>query len=46
MFLMNVTPYSDVNRLLNTLLTRMQSILHDKLVGLYLYGSLVTGDFD
>ena len=43
---MNVTPYSDVNRLLNTLLTRMQSILHDKLVGLYLYGSLVTGDFD
>ena len=46
MFFMNVTPYGDVNGLLNTLLTRMQSILHDKLVGLYLYGSLVTGDFD
>lgn len=31
---------------IETLLTQMQLILGDKLVGLYLYGSLVTGDFD
>lgn len=43
---MNTTPYDDVNQLLNILLTQIQSILHDKLVGLYLYGSLVSGDFD
>src|SRR5581483_9511367 len=32
--------------LLGVLLARMQAILGPKLVGLYLYGSLVTGDFD
>ncbi len=40
------TPYTDINELLDILLCQMQKILGNKLVGLYLYGSLVTGDFD
>lgn len=40
------TPYADINALLALLLSGMQRILGEKLVGLYLYGSLVTGDFD
>ncbi len=40
------TPYSEVNILLLTLLTRVQTILREKLVGFYLYGSLSLGDFD
>lgn len=40
------TPYADVNTLLLTLLTRVQAILREKLVGVYLYGSLSLGDFD
>src|SRR5258708_22513642 len=43
---MKLTPYSEVNNLLDELLKNMQNILGDKLVGLYLYGSLVWGDFD
>jgi hypothetical protein len=43
---MNPTPYSDVNQVLDGLLSEMQSVLGSKLVGLYLYGSLVWGDFD
>src|ERR1700739_2040992 len=43
---MNLTPYIDVNTLLNLLLSGIQKILGSKLVGFYLYGSLVTGDFD
>jgi len=43
---MNATPYNDINKLLDVLLVRIQSVLHDKLIGLYLYGSLVSGDFD
>ncbi|HSA84295.1 MAG TPA: aminoglycoside adenylyltransferase domain-containing protein [Patescibacteria group bacterium] len=35
-----------INDLLKDLLFRMQEILGDKLLGLYLYGSLVWGDFD
>jgi predicted nucleotidyltransferase len=42
----NPTPYADVNQLLEQLLSSLQTILGKKLVGLYLYGSLVTGDFD
>lgn len=41
-----VTAYPEVEALLNDLLSQMQRILGEKLVGLYLYGSLVTGDFD
>ncbi|GHO91151.1 hypothetical protein KSF_011990 [Reticulibacter mediterranei] len=40
------TPYADINSLLTELLAGMQAILGTKLVALYLYGSLVTGDFD
>jgi len=43
---MQVTPYTDINALLDSLLMHMQNILRQKLVGLYLYGSLVSGDFD
>ena len=40
------TLYPHINALLADLLTRIHSILGEKLVGLYLYGSLVWGDFD
>ena len=43
---MKLTQYSDVNDVLDILLTRITSILGDKLVGLYLEGSLVLGDFE
>lgn len=42
---MNVTPYAYVNDLLCELLAQLQRCLGKKLVGLYLHGSLVTGDF-
>jgi hypothetical protein len=41
-----VTLDPEIDRLLSDLLDRMQQILGENLVGLYLYGSLVTGDFD
>ncbi|GHO49412.1 aminoglycoside adenylyltransferase domain-containing protein [Ktedonospora formicarum] len=40
------TPYADVNALLENFLTEWRTILGSKLVSCYLYGSLVTGDFD
>ena len=40
------TQYPEINRLLDSLLSRMRYILREKLVGLYLYGSLATGDFE
>lgn len=43
---MQPTTYPEVNQLLADLLAQMLVILGTKLVGLYLYGSLVTGDFD
>src|SRR6266496_5041996 len=42
----NPTPYADINELLEILLSEMQKILGEKLIGFYLYGSLVIGDFD
>jgi hypothetical protein len=44
--MMGQTAYPYINTLLGNILTQMQSILGTKLVGLYLYGSLVTRDFD
>jgi predicted nucleotidyltransferase len=41
-----LTPYPDIDKLLNDLLHQIRPILDEKLVGLYLYGSLVSGDFD
>jgi predicted nucleotidyltransferase len=43
---MEHTSYPHVNVLLDDSIPQMQQILAGKLVGLYLYGSLVTGDFD
>ena len=40
------TPYPDVNKILNLLLTSVQEILGNQLVGVYLYGSLSSGDFN
>jgi predicted nucleotidyltransferase len=39
------TPFADVNALVDLLHTRILAILGERLVGLYLTGSLVTGDF-
>ncbi len=40
------TPYPDVNAVLHMLLSSVQTILGDHLIGMYLYGSLASGDFD
>ncbi len=40
------TQHADVNHLLHTMLAKMRPILGEKLLGLYLYGSLTTGGFD
>jgi predicted nucleotidyltransferase len=40
------TPHAEVNALLSTLQADINEVLSDKLVGLYLYGSLITGEFD
>jgi len=38
--------FPHINELTTDLLTRMQNILGEKLVGLYFYGSITWGDFD
>lgn len=43
---MPITSYADINAILHSLRSQIQGILGEKLVGVYLYGSLVTGDFD
>ncbi|HSW47663.1 MAG TPA: aminoglycoside adenylyltransferase domain-containing protein [Candidatus Saccharimonadales bacterium] len=43
---MNITQFSDVNEILDILLVKIRSVLRDKLLGLYLNGSLVIGDFE
>jgi hypothetical protein len=40
------TPYLEANLLLSALRPGVQDVLGEKLVGLYLYGSATTGDFD
>lgn len=40
------TPYPDVNEIVSTLLSRVQAILGDQLIGMYLEGSLANGGFD
>ena len=39
------TPYSDVNQFLQVFLTQVQTVLGGQFIGLYLYGSLASGDF-
>lgn len=43
---MHQTPHAEIHRLLESLLSRIRNTLQDRLVGLYLYGSLTTDDFD
>lgn len=43
---MHPTSYPHINTLINELFLRIQKVLGDKLVGFYLEGSLVLGDFD
>ena len=40
------TPYSDVNTVLHVLLKNVQTVLGNHFVGMYVYGSLSSGDFD
>ena len=40
------TPYDEVNAILNLLLTEAKEILKEQFVGMYLYGSLASGDFN
>jgi predicted nucleotidyltransferase len=40
------TSYPDVNELLNLLLENVKDILGDQFIGMYLYGSLASGDFN
>jgi len=40
------TPYPDVNAVLDALLSGVQTVLGDHFIGMYLYGSLASGDFD
>jgi len=42
----NPTPYPDVNALLDELFESIQSILEGHFIGMYLDGSLTSGDFD
>ena len=41
-----LSKYPDIRALLDIILSRQREILDEKLVGLYLYGSTVAGDFD
>lgn len=40
------TPYPDVNEILELLLTHTKEILKEQFIGMYLYGSLSSGDFN
>jgi len=42
----NSTPYSAINAVLHQLLTSVQAALGDHFIGMYLHGSLASGDFD
>ena len=40
------TPYDDVNVILDILLADTKETLKEQFIGMYLYGSLSSGDFD
>lgn len=40
------TPHPDVNEILHILRTETQNVLGEQFVGMYLYGSLSSGDFN
>lgn len=41
-----VTPYPEINKILDLLLSSASAVLGNQLVGMYLYGSLSSGDFN
>src|SRR5690349_11444320 len=43
---MNPTRYSDINAVLQQLLADVRAVLGDQFVGMYLHGSLASGDFE
>ncbi len=43
---MQITPYPDINSFFDTLLFQLNTIFEDRLIGVYLFGSLVWGDFE
>jgi predicted nucleotidyltransferase len=43
---MHPTPSPDVNAVLHVLLSQVQTTLGDRFIGLYVYGSLASGDFN
>src|SRR4030067_368749 len=44
--IIQVTPYADINAVLQTLLANARGILIKQFIGMYLYGSLALGDFN
>ncbi len=42
----NISAYEDINALIEELSAEIKSVLGDKLIGVYVYGSLIWGDFD
>ena len=46
MVITSPTPYPAVNEVLKLLLANVKEILQDQFVGMYLYGSLASGDFN
>jgi len=46
MSLKRLTPYDTIDALLQDLLARVQAVLGDQFVGMYLHGSLAAGDFE
>src|SRR5689334_14419493 len=46
MNILTSTPYPDVNEVLNMLLINVKEVLQDQFIGMYLYGSLSSGDFN
>jgi predicted nucleotidyltransferase len=42
----SLTPYPEVNSILQVLVADIRAILEDQLIGMYLYGSLAYGGFD
>lgn len=46
MFIEKYTSYDDVNEILNLLIKNVKEILKEQFVGMYLYGSLSSGDFN
>ena len=43
---MTITPYPEIDQLLENLLTRVQTVLGEQFIGMYLQGSLAAGDFE